>query len=397
MKSNAPYRSGNGYRQPNNYRTPPRRKSPNTGAWLLAAIFAVLLGVFLIWFTKPHWDGSGSGTPTPPPTSPTTVTSDTPTPDPSYPDATDPPQPTDPTAAPTDNAAPTPADPATRDAARSTLESAIQTLLGGRIGRYGVYYYNLGNGESIGISDSSPFVAASSVKIAYNTYLYKASIAGQFPLTDQLAYNSAAYPQGDFEAGTGDIQNKPNGTQYSLSELSRLSICISDNCATNMILRKLGGIEVVNDQFMKPISSVVDYRGKVDYTDFRGTAQSGKNRTSARDLSMYAKSLYELYQSDKGAYQPLIDNLSQSIFTWGLQNVSLPTDVNFAPPTPVVAHKIGFNTGYFTNNDVGIVFAAEDYVLCVMTENTSDADAQKAIAEVSQLVYEYILDVSGYR
>ncbi len=55
-----------------------------------------------------------------------------------------------------------------------------------------------------------------------------------------------------------------------------------------------------------------------------------------------------------------------------------------------MAHKVGFNTAYFANNDVAIVFGTEDYVLCVMTESGDASQAQNAIAEVSKMVYEYV-------
>ena len=43
-----------------------------------------------------------------------------------------------------------------------------------------------------------------------------------------------------------------------------------------------------------------------------------------------------------------------------------------------------------TYNDIGIVFASEDYVLCVMTESGSEEQAKKIMGEVSRMVYEYV-------
>jgi beta-lactamase class A len=268
-----------------------------------------------------------------------------------------------------------------RSAALDALEQSIVTLLDAQAGRYSVFYVNLENNETLGYQDSSPMVAASSIKIAYNTYLYKQSATGAFTLDEMLKYNSTAYPDGDFEAGTGTIQNTANGTEYSLRDLSSLSIKISDNCATNMILRYLGGIDAVNE-YMTSISSIVNYRVAVSYTDYAGTAQSGRHRTSAIDLAMYAKDLYDLYQASPDVYAALIEDMSTSEFQWGI-----PAGV---PDNYRVAHKVGFNPSYGTNNDVGIVFAQEDYVLCVMTESGNGTGAQNLIGQVSQLVSDYI-------
>ena len=268
-----------------------------------------------------------------------------------------------------------------RSAALDALEQSITTLLDAQSGRYSVFYVNLANNETLGYHDSSPMVAASSIKIAYNTYLYKQSATGAFTLDEIMKYNSAAYPDGDFEAGTGTIQNTANGTEYSLRDLSSLSIKISDNCATNMILRYLGGIDTVNE-YMTSVSSIVNYRVAVSYTDYAGAAQSGRHRTSAIDLAMYAKDLYDLYQASPDVYAALIEDMSTSEFQWGV-----PAGV---PDTYRVAHKVGFNPSYGTNNDVGIVFAQEDYVLCVMTESGNGTSAQNLIGQVSLLVSDYI-------
>ena len=269
-----------------------------------------------------------------------------------------------------------------RAKALTDLSSAVSDLLDKESGRYSVYYVNLTTGETLGYKESAPMVAASSIKIAYNTYLYQQAAAGAFSMSDEMTYNAKPYPEGDLETGTGTIQTSADGTKYTVSELSHLSITISDNCATNMILRELGGIDAVNDGYMVPISAIVNYRTPVSYTDYNGAEQSGKHRTSAEDLALYAKNLYVLYKANPDIYQPLMDDLKTTEYNWGL-----PAGV---PSGTAVAHKVGFNPAYGANNDVGIVFAQEDYVLCVMTESGSDSNAQTVIGNVSKLFSDYI-------
>lgn len=269
-----------------------------------------------------------------------------------------------------------------RTKALSALSASVKTLLDAQTGRYSVYYINLNNGETLGYKQKDPMVSASSIKIAYNTYLYKKAAEGTLSMDEELAYNSAPYPEGDLETGTGTIQTSANGTMYSLSTLSNLSVTISDNCATNMILRKLGGIDAVNTEYMVPISAVVNYRIPVTYTDYAGQEKSGKQRTSATDLAMYAKNLYTLYKASPASYEKLITDLCTTEYTWGI-----PAGV---PSHYKVAHKVGFNPAYGSNNDVGIVFAQEDYILCVMTESGSDSSGQAIIGQVSKLVSDYV-------
>jgi beta-lactamase class A len=173
-----------------------------------------------------------------------------------------------------------------------------------------------------------------------------------------------------------------NGTVLTVRETARLAIRKSDNCGTNMILRRLGGVDAVNT-WLKTISSVVDYRSPVTYTDYFGNQYTDKkHRTSAADLSAFAARLYELWQGSPSDYDPLLDDLSNTEFDFGIQK-GVPASVR-------VAHKIGTNGTYSAENDVGIVFAAEPYVLCVMTEMTSAEAAHQVQADVSEIIYEYV-------
>ena len=273
-------------------------------------------------------------------------------------------------------------DAATRTAKFDALKANVAGYLDQQSGRYSVYYINMQNGETMAYKETQPIVAASSIKIAYNTYLYEKALSGELSLLEKITYNAAEYPNGDFESGTGTIQNSPDGTEFTLQEVSHLSITVSDNCGTNMVLRRLGGEDAVNANYLKTISSVVDYREKYTYTDYTGAEKSGRRRTSAIDLAKYAEHLYRDYQENGPTFQPLIDDLCNTEYSWGVP-AGIPGDIK-------VAHKIGLYPALGTYNDVGIVFSSEDYVLCVMTESGSEEQAKKIIAEVSRMVYEYV-------
>ncbi|MGI6299205.1 MAG: serine hydrolase [Saccharofermentanales bacterium] len=274
---------------------------------------------------------------------------------------------------------------AARAEAFSTAKSEFEALVKTYKGRYALYYHNLINGETYAYNADQPFVAASSIKLGINTYLYTQIEAGIIDPDEMLAYDSRPYPTGDYEAGTGTIQGDANGTKYSVRNTSGLSIRISDNCGTNMVIRRLGGIDKINP-YLNSISSVVDYRKSVSYKNWSGTSVSGRHRTSATDLGLHAVRLYELYEANPTIYGTLIDDLIKTEFDFGIQK-GIPEDVK-------VAHKIGTNGTYNTENDVGIVFAGEPFVLAVMTESGSATNARQFQAKAAEIFYNYIKIIS---
>lgn len=268
-----------------------------------------------------------------------------------------------------------------RDAVFSQLKEDLQVFADSFNGRIGISYINLTNGEKFSVHEQLPFVAASSIKMSIVTQLYNSIAAGDLTLTQTLKYDSRPYPEGDYEAGSGIIANEPNGTEFSVGRTAQLAVTISDNCATNMIIRALGGIDSIVPH-LNEISANVPYREEVKYSNYKGILQKGRHRTCSSDLAAYAAHLYELWKSDEEAYGVLMNDLQNTIFDFGLQSL-LPDDVK-------VAHKIGTNNAYRAENDVGIIFADEPYVLCVMTETENQSDGRSALAQVSLMFYEYI-------
>jgi len=248
-------------------------------------------------------------------------------------------------------------------------------------GRAGVYVIDLSTRKSFGINENAPFVAANSIKLPIITFLYNEIATGKLSLTDKMIYDSRPYPEGDMTEGAGFIINEPDGTEFSIRRISQLAITISDNCAANMAIRKLGGIDNVASG-LDMISATIPYRGEVIYFDYEGNEVFGRHRSSPRDLGIYARYLYDLWKNSSALYQPLIDDLSQTIFEFGIKSK--------LPPEIQVAHKIGTNSEFGAENDVGIVFSDVPFVICVTTENADREKGREVIADISLMVYEFL-------
>jgi beta-lactamase class A len=78
--------------------------------------------------------------------------------------------------------------------------------------------------------------------------------------------------------GAGWMANKPLGTRFPFFEAATEMIRVSDNSATNLLIKRLGGIETVNQRFRALGLPATVLRNWLP--DLKGT-----NSTSARDLA----------------------------------------------------------------------------------------------------------------
>ncbi len=234
------------------------------------------------------------------------------------------------------------------------LNEYLKTLKG----NYGIYYYNLITGDSFGINDTAAFPAASTVKLPLNLYLYRKITDGTINPDSLLKYEKQ-----DYEEGTGKIQYKQLNSQFSIKELSRLSIEESDNIAANILFRYLGKNNVKN--FMSQCgASIVEYESNI---------------TCARDMGLYMKLLYNFCKYNATVGNELLSDLTNTQF-----NDRIPAGI---PKSITVAHKIGTLSNVI--NDVGIIFTDKPYVLSVLSNNVTEKDAVSAIKTISEMVYNY--------
>lgn len=264
-----------------------------------------------------------------------------------------------------------------RDSGYHELQKKVQGLIDThKEARCGFYYINLKNGEQFGYNDMVPFVVGSSINLPVNILLYDQVKAETISLLEIMKYTSS-----DTVSGPGTIQNTVIGSQHYIRELSSLSISGSDNTATAMLLRRLGGIDSCNDS-MKLISDIVDFRTISTYTDYAKTQQSGKNRTSTQDLAKYMEYFYRQYLGFPVSYQPLFNDLAHSASEWSM-NDGLPAGV-------LVCHKTGSNAVFHSETDTALVFAEEPYVLCISVESADPGAAHALQKELAGMVYAYL-------
>lgn len=264
-----------------------------------------------------------------------------------------------------------------RDSAYHELQKDVQALIDEQTGvRCGFYYINLKNGEEFGYNDMVPFAAGSAMNLPINIMLYDQIKAGGVLIGEIMTYESA-----DTVAGSGTIQDTVIGSQHYIRELTGLSITTGDNTATSMLMRRLGGIDIINNN-IKLISDIIDFRTAVTYTDYAGIQQSGMNRTSTQDLAKYMQYFYKMYLAFPAVYQPLFNDLAHTSSDWGVAG-NLSSDI-------LVCHKTGSDAVLKSVTDTALILAEEPYVLCVTVESADPAAGKLLEQKLGDLVYTYL-------
>lgn len=106
---------------------------------------------------------------------------------------------------------------------------------------WGIYMKSLETGEEIAINGDRPMDTMSTIKIPLMVEVFEQIKAGKFSLADR--YTLA--PE-DVLPGTGLLRQMEPGAVVTVKDLITLMIVVSDNSATDVLYRMVGGPEAVN-------------------------------------------------------------------------------------------------------------------------------------------------------
>ena len=208
---------------------------------------------------------------------------------------------------------------------------------------------DLSTGLRAGYNAGASMPAASTIKVPVMVEVFRQLEAGSFDLHRRVELLAR-----DKDYGSGDLCNQPAGSTFEISELLSKMIDVSDNTATNMLIRLVG---------RKHINATMERLG-LERThlaqDVRTSDWSVRKalRSSADDMVRLLAMM---------AHRSLIDEWSSnemlSILEDDQINTLLPQPL---PDDIAIAHKTG--SFFDTLNDVGVVFANDaPYVIAVMT------------------------------
>ncbi|HEY6450630.1 MAG TPA: serine hydrolase [Candidatus Cybelea sp.] len=229
---------------------------------------------------------------------------------------------------------------------------------------------DLSTGYNAGFNAAKSMPAASTIKVPVMVEVFTQLEAGRFDLQHRVTLEAA-----DKDFGSGELADAPVGTTYPVSVLVEKMIDISDNTATNMLIRLVGRRNI--NRKMTELGLVRTRLGGDVRTDGWSIRQT--LRTSPADLVRLLMLMARRELVDAWSSNEMIAILEADRY-----NTLLPEPL---PGDVPIAHKTG--SLYDTLNDAGIVFAsATPYVIAVMTTALPSQDLGRAfIHSVSRLAY----------
>lgn len=192
------------------------------------------------------------------------------------------------------------------------------------------------------------YFTACAIKIAYVYSCCKQIDEG---LVDKNV--KIAYEERHKHDGAGIVQNSPFGTEYTVEELLKLAVSISDNVAYEMIIEYFG-----HDYYH-------DLLKEINCESLRLRSQMWCHTALVTEFVAFWDILSDYFETDAPMAASLKEYCTNTTFNYG--TLTLNEDVDYS-------HKSGDNSGDFpAYNDAGIVWAEVPYMYCIFT-NTQGVD-----------------------
>lgn len=261
------------------------------------------------------------------------------------------------------------------------LRCRIEEIASQTGGTVAVCIEHIERGWRLDLASSEPFVAASVIKVPIMAAVYREAAAGRVRLGERLRLE----PE-DQVLGSGVLKDLAPGLRLRLADLVTLMITVSDNTATNMILRRIG-IEAVNaameswgmtqSRLRHPLMVVPEGR-------------TGFNTVTAGDMTRLLVRIARGQCVSWDASRRMVETLKRQQFRDRLP-AGLPPYREGAVGGLLpweVANKTGTVAG--VAHDVGIVYLpGQTFAISVLTRGIAEeARASAAIAAIARTAFD---------
>ena len=244
-----------------------------------------------------------------------------------------------------------------------TLERALHRYVETFRCELGFYVQHLETNEAFGYNADRQFRTASVFKIAVLLEVFRQEDAGRFDLNDTVPVTSEAV-----RPGSGVLQYLNSVVALSIRDLAVLMIVISDNTATEVLLRKVG---------MEGVNATLRELG---LTQTRVTPPWRECVSTPQETARLLELIYRDRAAGPAACAAMADILTRQ---------QLNDRIPLLLPSLQVAHKTGDLPGIV--NDAGIVYSSSGSYLfvCFTGGVAGEALVRWKMARLSRAVFDY--------
>jgi beta-lactamase class A len=302
--------------------------------------------------------------------------------------------------------------PARTPAQLSRLQSRLQEFSDAFPGVIGVAVRDIRTGEEISINGDRPFPMASVYKVPVMVEVFRQIDAKKFSLDDRIELGDEHRT-----LGSGVLGLLSNGLKPTIQDLITLMIVLSDNEATDILLRKVGPENVTAVMRSMGLNNIRvdrttfelirDYLGFMDetargksYAEIvamsralqitpekqaeaeREFAKERKDVSSPRDMALLLEKIYKGEAASKKSCETMMAILSRQMF-----NQRLP---RYLPESSQMAHKTG--TIGSTTNDAGIMFVRGNPIaIAVFTvdKRIARGEVEERMGRLTRVIYDF--------
>lgn len=246
-----------------------------------------------------------------------------------------------------------------------TLKLSILDRMKQQTGHTGFYFKNLITGEELGYQETEQYLAASVIKLPIFMCISKWAGEGKCSMDEKIHVG-----QEDKLPICGALTLFTDELDVDIRTLCKLMISISDNAATNLLIRRFG-IPAYAEEFRN--IGLTDTKLNRLLFDAEGSAAGIENYIVPKEIGMLLEKIYRrTFVSEQVSKE-----IEEVLFLQQI-NHKICGIIGWQVP---VAHKTGEDEDL--TNDVGLIYARQPFVACYAGHGTSVPEFENLIRHVS--------------
>jgi len=251
-----------------------------------------------------------------------------------------------------------------------SLRDSILARLNAQTGHVGFYFKNLISGETLGYRENEVFLAASVIKLPMFFCISKWAAEDEASMEETLTVRQA-----DKVPICGALTLFTGEPQVDIRTLCNLMISLSDNTATNLLIRRFR-IPAYEEEFKNLGLTGTKLRRLL--FDEAASDDGIENTIVPREMGDLLEQIYR--RSFVSA--EVSEAIENTLF---LQQINHKICGIIGEEVPV-AHKTGEDENL--SNDVGLVYAKTPFIVCFAGHDTNVAEFEDLIRHVSAELFE---------